>query len=123
MCIAIAGMAGFVLPILIWPPAKTYDAPLFPLVRTAVEVVNPASFATIFVVGCVAGLVCRLPVKVIGLAAMTLFPLAAFAEIAKDGTSHNMIPFEIVAYAIYSIVTFSGGFLGRGLRRLTPLGS
>ncbi len=122
MCIAIAGMGGFVLPILFWPPAKTYDAPLFPLVRTAVETLNPASFAAIFVVGCLAGFCCRLPVKVIGLAAMTLFPLAAFAEIAKDGTSHNLIPFEIVAYALYSIVPFFGGLLGRGVRRLTPLG-
>jgi hypothetical protein len=117
-----AGMGAFLLPLVISPPARIYDAPLFPLLRTSVEGVRGDSFLAIATVGFLAGLLCRIPAPFIGLACMALFPLAAFAEIAADKTSHNLIPFELIMYGIYSIVPFLGGLLGRGLRRLTPLG-
>jgi len=115
-------MAAFLFPVLIIPPTRIYPAPLFPLLRASLEDPRRSSFVAIFIVGLLAGFLTRLPIKVIGLAAMTLFPIAAFADIAKDGTSHNLIPFEIVVYLLYSIVPLLGGLTGRSLRQLMALG-
>jgi hypothetical protein len=117
-----AGMGAFILPLVISPPARVYDSPLFPLLRTSLEGVRGDSFLAIATVGFLGGLLCRIPALFIGLACMALFPLAAFAEIAADKTSHNLIPFELIMYGVYSIVPLGGGLLGRGVRRLTPLG-
>lgn len=120
--IAVAGIAGFVLPVLIWPPAQLFPSPLFPHLRTAIETTRLESFIALGVVGFLAGLFCRLRCIWIGLACVTLFPLAAFAEIAKDPTSHNLIPFEIVMYGLYSLLPLLAGAAGRGIRRLAALG-
>lgn len=122
IAIAAVGMGAFVLPLVIAPPSRIYPAPLFPLRRTSIEVVRPSSFLMIAAVGFLAGLLCRIPAILIGAACMALFPLAAFAEIAADKTSHNLIPIEIIMYGVFSIVPLIGGLLGRGLRRWTPLG-
>lgn len=78
-------------------------APLFPLLRTAVEHLSPATFIGLGVLGLGAGLATRLPRAGIGLASIAALPLAAFAEMAADGTSHNLIPFELAMYAFMAL--------------------
>lgn len=92
-------------------------APLFPLLRTAVEHVGWEALAALGVLGLVAGLATDLRPRWIGLSSIAALPLAAFAEIAADGTSHNLIPFELAMYAFMALPALLMSMLGRALRR------
>ncbi len=101
-CVLVAGLAT---------GAKPAAAPLFPLLRGAVEGLNGAAPALLLVLGAVAGLVTRLSPTHIGLASVAALPLAAFAEILADRTSHNLIPFELVMYLVLALPAMIGAAL------------
>ena len=44
-------------------------------------------------------------------------PVIAFAEIARDPTSHNLFPFEFVFYVVLSLVAVLGAALARAFLR------
>jgi hypothetical protein len=106
--VAIVGAGAFLAPVVLSPPAKLPHAPLFPLIRAAVEGPHAASFAALAVVGLVAGLFARTRWYFLGAATMACFPVFAFAEMNADPTSHNLFPFEFVMYAIYSVPAILG---------------
>jgi hypothetical protein len=47
-----------------------------------------------------------------------VFPVVAIAEIVKDPTSHNLIPFEMVMYAFLAVPTVLGAWVGGLVARL-----
>jgi hypothetical protein len=114
---AIAGFAAFLAPLVIVPPPTLMPSPLFPLVRTAVEDPRISSFAGLAVVGVLGGVFGRSSWILLGLIAMGVFPLCSLAEIAKDSSSHNLLPFEFVMYGIFSLPAVIGAGVGRLIRR------
>lgn len=117
--IAVLGVGCIIAPAIGTSPLK--PAPLFPLLRTGVEGLGWPAVAGLGVLGLVAGLITRLPVVGIAAASIALLPLAAFAEIAADPTSHNLIPFELLMYLMLSGPALFMALLGRGARsRFAP---
>ena len=110
---ALAGFAAFIAPIMLDPPKVLPQAPLFPIVREAVEHLRPGSFIGLAVVGLLAGLFARTHWALLGLAAVALFPLCAVAELVADPTSHNLFPIELAMYAVFSIPAVLAAGLGR----------
>jgi hypothetical protein len=111
------GLSAMVLPVLLRAGGPLHDAPLFPLLRTAVERVGLPQLVLLFTTGVVLGLLSTAPALLLGLAAVSLLPLAAIAEMIKDPTSHNLFPFEFMMYALYGLVVVGGVVLVRRLRR------
>jgi hypothetical protein len=121
----VLGLLAMVVPVLLWPPAAKHygDAPLFPLIRNAVEGIGLAQLVLLFVAGVVLGLVSRSPAWLLGAAAISPLPIAALAEMIKDPTSHNLFPIEFAFYAVYGLFVAFGAFASHRLRRSwTPSG-
>ncbi len=114
---AVAGFAAFLVPLIIVPPPKLFASPLFPLVRTSVENPRIASFVGLAVVGVCGGFFGRCSWVLLGLVTMGIFPLCALAEIVKDSTSHNLLPFELIMYGFFSFAAVIGAGIGRLIRR------
>jgi hypothetical protein len=114
---ALLGLAAMILPVLVSPPTYWHDAPLFPVIRNAQEDVGWAQIVLLFLVGGILGAVSPSKPLRIGLFAVILLPLAAFAEMAVDSTSHNLWPFEFVIYAFYGAVVAAGAALVQKIRR------
>lgn len=114
---AVAGFAAFLAPLIIVPPPKLFASPLFPLVRTAVENPRMASFIGLAIVGACGGFFGRSSWMLLGLVTMGIFPLCALAEIAKDSTSHNLLPFELIMYGVFSFAGVIGAGIGRLIHR------
>lgn len=114
------GLSAMVLPVLLRAGGPLYDAPLFPLLRTAVERIGLAALILLCTTGVVLGLVSAAPALLLGLAAVSLLPLAAIAEMIKDPTSHNLFPIEFMMYALYGLVVTGGAVVVRRLRRRPP---
>ena len=70
-----------------------------------------------FVVGLVLGLVSRSRALLLGAAAVVVLPVAAFAEMAADPTSHNLWPFEFMFYAFYGAIVAAGAALAHRVGR------
>jgi len=102
------GVAAMILPVIVRPPARWYDSPLFPVLRTAVERVGPWQVALLFLTGVALGATSSRRPLVLGLAAVLLLPAAAIAEMFADQTSHNLWPFEFAIYALYGCVVAAG---------------
>jgi hypothetical protein len=115
---AIAGFGAFIAPVLVDPPKTLPKAPLFPIVREAVEHTRPSSFIALAVVGLLSGLFARTHWALVGLAAVAAFPVCTIAELIADSTSHNLFPMEFVMYAAFSIPAILAAGLGRGLRTI-----
>ena len=112
--IAALGVLCVVGPVIGTSPLM--PAPLFPLLRTGIEKMTWESVALMALVGFVAGVVTGLPRVGIAAASVGLLPLAAFAEMAADGTSHNLIPFELVMYGVMGLPVLGMAALGRVVR-------
>lgn len=110
---ALAGFAAFIAPIMRDPPRALPKAPLFPIVREAVEHVRPSSFVALAVVGLLAGLLGRTHWTLLGLATVALFPVCMIAKLVADSTSHNLFPLEFAMYAVFSIPAILAAGLGR----------
>jgi hypothetical protein len=115
---AIAGFAAFIAPVMLAPPTALPKAPLFPIVREAVEHLRPASFIAIAIVGFFAGLLARTHWPLLGLATVAMLPVCMAAELFVDPTSHNLFPIELVMYAAFSIPAILTAALGRLARKI-----
>jgi hypothetical protein len=116
--VAVAGL-GCVMGPAIAAGVRPMASPLFPMLRASVEGLTWASAALLCVLGLAAGWATELAWARIGAASVVLLPLAALAEIVADGTSHNLIPFELAMYAMLAVPAAIGALAGRGLRRMT----
>lgn len=115
--VALLGLACVLGPALA-AGTKPMPAPLFPMLRAAIEKLDWIAPVLLCVLGVGCGLSTRLDAWWIGLASVSTLPLAAFAEIAADGTSHNLIPFELAMYAVLAVPGAIGALFGKGLRRM-----
>lgn len=114
------GILAMILPVVLGHPAQRYDAPLFPIVRTAVEGVGFWQLLLLILVGVALGAVSNLRSLALGLTAVLLLPIVAVAEMFADPTSHNMWPFEFVFYGFYGCVVSAGAAAIHEYRRRRP---
>jgi hypothetical protein len=99
-------------------------SPLFPVIRNAQEHLGLWQFVLFFVVGLVLGVVSESRALVLGALAVVALPLAAFAEMVADPTSHNLWPFEFMFYAFYGASVAAGAALAhRASRRYAGVAS
>jgi hypothetical protein len=111
--LAVVGVVALIVPTL-FVPDPGYPAPLFPILRSAVEDMSAARLVWLGVVGGVAGLVFRaLPPLVVGMSMLSLIPVSVMAEIMVDGGSHNLWPLEFVMYAMIALAPAVGAAAGR----------
>jgi hypothetical protein len=97
-----------------------YHAPLFPIVRAAVEQLSFASLAYLFAAGVAAGLIFRgLNKWLAGFSMLVGLPLASVAEILVDSTSHNLWPLEFVMYGVLMLAPVAGVAVARKALALT----
>jgi hypothetical protein len=113
----VLGLLAVLTPALLSRPATTYDSPLFPLLRTALEGIGVGQLVLLFVAGVLLGLISPARGWLLGAASVSLLPLATFAEIIKDPTSHNLSPLEFLFYALYGAVVAVGVLTVRRIRR------
>jgi hypothetical protein len=111
------GVLVMTLPVILAPPARWDDAPLFPVIRTAIERVGPGHLLLLFFLGLGLGLVSRRRAILLGLASMLLFPLTAIAEMFVDPTSHNLWPLEFAIYGFYAGVVAAGAAVAHLVRK------
>ena len=111
------GLAAMLGPVLVSPPAKHYDAPLFPVVRDAVEGVGVPQLILLFAAGVALGVVSTSRAWLLGLAAIAALPIVTVLELIKDPASHNLFPLEFATYAFYGIVVMCGVLAIRRVRR------
>ncbi len=114
------GVASFIVPLVISPPLKFYESPLFPIVRTSVEQMGFLTFSLLFAGGLVFGLLFRRSSALCAATMLLWLPVVAIAEMVVDPTSHNLFPIEFGLYAVFSIVPMFGAWLGGQLHRLRP---
>src|SRR5680860_1271904 len=113
LLISVLGVLSIVLPIFLQPDIKHYESPLFPLIRTGIEGFSLWSFAFLFSTGFAIRFLTKLPSWKIGLTTITLFPVMAILEVIVDSSSHNMLPFEFIFYAVYTIPAIIGANLAQ----------
>ncbi|WP_201353067.1 hypothetical protein [Hydrogenimonas urashimensis] len=53
-----------------------------------------------------------------GIAVMSLFPILTIYEVIIYPKSHNLLPFEIIMYAILSVIPFLGSLTGMIIKNL-----
>ncbi len=112
------GIASFIVPQLLSPPSQIYEAPLFPLVRAAVEEMQLLTFAFLFGSGLLLGVLFhRRSNPLCAAFAVLWLPAVAIADMLGDATSHNLLPFEFGMYAILSLVPIFGSWTGMVVRR------
>lgn len=108
---AALGAAAFLGPALLGWAGRDRGSVL----QTAVEGVGVPALAGLFVVGLLLGSVGTLKPLLHGFSTMAAMPLLVVVDIAKDSSSHNMLPFELGAYALYALVAVVGAALARAL--------
>ena len=114
----VLGFLAMVVPVLLWPPARHHEAPLFPLIRDAVEGIGLTQHLLLFAAGLLLGILSPSRAWLLGAAAISFLPLAAVAEMFKDPTSHNLFPVEFVIYAFYGLIVACGAFTIHRLQHL-----
>lgn len=104
-------MISILIPVFILDDLRTYDSPLFPMIRTGIEGISLYSLLFLISSGFIIKSFSDLSSWKIGLASMALFPLAAICEIIYEPTSHNLFPLEFIFYAIYTLPALLGAYL------------
>lgn len=108
-CIApVLGLGAMVVPVLVWPPANPYSAPLCPLLRNAQEYLGPGQLILFFVVGVVLGRVNNRHPWLLGFTAVIVLPIVALVEVSVAPTSHTLLPLEVAFYAGYGALVAVG---------------
>lgn len=107
------GLAAMVTPVLVWPPASPYDAPLFPVLRNAQEYLGLGQLALFFVSGLVLGAIDNRHPWLVGLTAVGFLPVAALLEVRVDPSSHTLLPLEVLFYGAYGLLVGAGVFTSR----------
>jgi hypothetical protein len=102
------GLAAMLMPLLIWPPARHYRAPLFPILREAIESMEVPQLLFFVAAGALLGLASKSRAWLLAAAAVSVLPLVALAEMVVDPTSHNLIPLEFMFYAFYGFLVWLG---------------
>ena len=115
---SILGVISIVLPTFFLPDLKQYDSPLFPLIRTGIEGISIWSFGLLLLSGFGVKLLTKLSGWKIGFLTMALFPIMAIFEMIADSSSHNMLPFEFIFYALYSVPAIIGAYLAQGTNKI-----
>jgi hypothetical protein len=120
----VLGLMAMISPVLMRRPARWYESPLFPVIRNAQEHLGVWQLVLFFLVGLVLGVVSQTRALVLGALAVVALPLAAFAEMVADPTSHNLWPFEFMFYAFYGVIVAAGAALAhRASRRYARVAS
>ena len=117
VAIAVGGVVCVVVPVLV-SGKPMMPAPLFPLLRTGVEGLSWHAPLLLVLLGVGAGWLTRWWPLSVGLCSVAVFPVAAVAEIFKDSTSHNLIPFELIMYLFLSLPAMAGAWMGGMIGRL-----
>jgi hypothetical protein len=101
------------------PPASSVSYPIsWPLERAFDG--GPRAIlmlAALFAVGAIAGGLHPRRAWLLGFASVALFPVAIAVELARDSTSHNLFPFELVMHAMLALPAVLGAVLAAALRR------
>ena len=105
------GLLAIVLPPLMDPGSRRYDAPLFPLVRAGVEGFGLLSALLLFVAGAIVGAARPPRAWLWGMATLFPLPVIALAEVMVDPTSHNLLPIECAFYLVLAVPAAVGAQL------------
>ena len=116
--VPVLGYIAFVLPVLISPPTHHYGAVLFQTYTDAYGTLGWANGFFLFLLGVALGFFVTKREGLTGCLSVVLLPILAVIEMIKDGTSHNLWPFEFVGYAIMAAVVVIGSLTGQRLRSL-----
>ena len=113
----VMGLASVCLPVFVFN-LPMYPAPLFPVVRTAVEELSWLALILLFASGLPLGSLSSSPIQplVFGVLTTVALPLLAVAEIIVAPRSHNLWPFEFLIYIILSLPAVVGAYLAYGIR-------
>ncbi|MDI6810019.1 MAG: hypothetical protein QME66_13825 [Candidatus Eisenbacteria bacterium] len=119
---AIGGVLCVVLPAFLSGITRSYDAPLFAVLRTSVENLRFLPTAiSLFVLGVGLGLLNPNHWLVLAVGTVAVFPVAAILEMMVDPSSHNLWPIEFLVYAVLGIPSILGSWGGRLIAiRLRP---
>ena len=112
----VIGLLAVLVPALLLP-MKSYESPVFPFVRTAIEGMTPFTYAGLFIGGLVLGWFFPYGAA-LGLLTMMPFYASAIAEMIVDPHSHKLWPIEFVIYLALSLLAVFGGFGATWTRRL-----
>ena len=116
----VLGFGAMVVPLLVWPPANPYSAPLSPLLRNAQEYLGPGQLILFFI-----GRFNTHYPWLLGFATVSVLPIVAIAEVRVDPTSHTLLPLELIFYAGYGALVAAGVIASRRVseQRHTGAGS
>jgi len=109
----VLGFGAMVVPVLVWPPANPYSAPLSPLLRNAQEYLGPGQLILFFIAGVALGRFSNRYPWLLGFAAVSVLPIVAIAEVRVDPTSHTLLPLELIFYAGYGALVAAGVIASR----------
>lgn len=117
---ALAGLGCIVAPPYLLPRGirRVYEAPLFPVLRTAWE--NLAFLPTmllLFILGMGLGSAVPKSWRSVGISPVLLLPVAAILEMFADPSSHNLWPIEFVFYGFVGLAPLAGALTGSLLKR------
>lgn len=120
---ALAGLGCIMAPPYLLPGGirRIYEAPLFPVLRTAWE--NLAFLPTmllLFILGMGLGAALPKSWRSVGISPVLLLPVAAILEMFADPTSHNLWPIEFVFYGFVGLAPLVGALAGSLVRRRVP---
>jgi hypothetical protein len=118
LLVPLLGYIAFVLPVLISPPAHHYGAVLFQTYTDARYSLGWSNGLLLLFLGVGLGFFVTNREGLTGCLSVILLPILAVIEMIKDGTSHNLWPFEFVGYAFMAGIVIIGSLMGQRLRRL-----
>lgn len=109
----VMGLLCVILPAFWGEIPRLHDAPLFPVLRTAVE--NMQILPTLilmFFLGGIAGFISPDKWPILGVFAGAGLPMATVFEVIVAPSSHNLWPIEIAFYWSLGLASLCGAFLG-----------
>ncbi|MFL5481807.1 MAG: hypothetical protein ACJ8AK_06420 [Gemmatimonadaceae bacterium] len=112
------GYLAFVLPVLVSPLPRHYATVLFQTYTDASYTLGWPNGVLLFFLGVLLGFFGFQREGLAGCLSVILLPILAVIEMIKDGTSHNLWPFEFMAYAIMAAIVVIGSLTGQKLRGL-----
>jgi len=129
---AVLGIISVIVPPLYIVDVKFYESPLFPVIRTGIEGMSKWSYLFLLssgiflgiiypkhksLYGMFFGIIYSKQELLLGASTMSLFPILAFLEMAKDPYSHNLWPIEFILYGFATIPGIIGAYIGATIRR------
>ena len=118
LLVPVLGYIAFVLPVLISPPVHHYSGVLFQTYTDARYTLGWSNGLFLFLLGVGLGFLVTEREGLTGCLSVILLPILAVIEMIKDGTSHNLWPFEFVGYAFMAGIVVIGSLTGQRLRGL-----